>query len=1352
MGALLRRLAWIARKTVALQKDRRAGGDADAIMREEDALFEERQGLFKRVDWLAGQGSKLPAGAEDAAGYFHNEAEAEATRLTGNLPASTEGALHPAEPPKDTPAPRLDKRQTTVEQDDGRNLPPEAAPEPVPEALPDEPLPPGELARRNAVALELADSAYGHGAVRTSTIGRAWKKIMDVLRGARGATPELPAFPFARWNRTASVENRRRQLGRLVIRNRKAIAALRAGVERHKASKRAGLENDREKGWLAGRQAEIEQRERMQKIFEQKLADLRVTGRAYLNRIKEGQRELATSNDYVEKMAEEDLRGIVKPLVDAGKKTGWTAKEGEALRKAQERIRLLMAEGKKIPDALVERRNELQRRLEEGSPYFLFSRIIFFMDLQWRLQNLKDSAGNPIAVARGMNIGQVDAELARLGAVAGADKERLRMVTAAIGAHMGLVKRVATDMKDRGLMVMEHVENPFYFPHIVLERRKGERVEQRETRVERVRPDLAADFRGYLLEPVGSVSPIEGDYMRAMYHHLTQVGAHNQKEDIINDFYRSYDVMDEAREIARQLSTAENKVSWEQVFHTIYEPMGYVLHRHVDQNFFPVETIAPEKLAKALGELLEDHASVEAMLEGARGKPITVRSEDIMTVFQGMGRETLILPSPVSDALKGIQERANRPARDAMQSILGAALTTVKLWKLFTPGNHIRYELNNCVADAEKIIRDTPGTLRKFPQAAREVAEYFRTGKMNATLRSAVRLGVIDSVTAREVGNIANQPGFGAFETGVEKAHRELLAAVSAPGYAAIRGLAKLLGRDGPIGRANSKQISAFREGMTRYANFLNNLERIKNGARPEYGGSYWRDIDAMLDTRPGANDRAERQAATISRDTFVDYNNISEMGKHLRGRWVLFYSWIEGNFKYHANIMRNMRDVLFAPDYDRKWKTAKGLDDASMSAARKALKAVMTGAAPATLAARKAAGLGLKLAWFTSLAAMPYLLTALWNGRFPDEEDELSEEDKRRVHITWGRDANDNPSVTYLALASNDVLKWFGGERAAQAVMLYLTGKVSFDQAFHIFADKLGSDIANGPFQGVGPTVKVPYMLAARKQPHPDVTDQRNIPAHDLRRTVLSEITDRMTADFIERAINKEYYPAKDLREWAMQNVFQVRARDPLHWAYYGIKEKADDFMEARTGIAREPGANNSPDQQAIKNFRRAIFKGDPEQAARFHELLTTKYGYTVERLRATVKAMEPLAAIARENRREFYDGLDDAEKREVVRAYRYWGRLKEIEPHAVKLFPVKKSGETGRLLYANSARDISGYLSGLVAASAEQRKAAPEIDEQRAMEMLEAALSPKPQAAGSHKPARPSLPRPPSPWSRRQ
>ena len=156
---------------------------------------------------------------------------------------------------------------------------------------------------------------------------------------------------------------------------------------------------------------------------------------------------------------------------------------------------------------------------------------------------------------------------------------------------------------------------------------------------------------------------------------------------------------------------------------------------------------------------------------------------------------------------------------------------------------------------------------------------------------------------------------------------------------------------------------------------------------------------------------------------------------------------------------------------------------------------------------------------------------------------------------------------------------------------------------------------------KSVGPAQKTIYTVVSGKNPFPDVANQRNIPRYAMAQTVLGQMTDQFTADMVMRATNPDYYSPRSSWDSASQLVLQVRRRDPEQWAYYYIRDKATQWKQARHGVSREHGSYDSPDAEALRNFRRSIYAGDVEAAKRLYVRLLG-YGYTAQRFEQGIKA----------------------------------------------------------------------------------------------------------------------------------
>ncbi len=158
---------------------------------------------------------------------------------------------------------------------------------------------------------------------------------------------------------------------------------------------------------------------------------------------------------------------------------------------------------------------------------------------------------------------------------------------------------------------------------------------------------------------------------------------------------------------------------------------------------------------------------------------------------------------------------------------------------------------------------------------------------------------------------------------------------------------------------------------------------------------------------------------------------------------------------------------------------------------------------------------------------------------------------------------------------------------------------------------------------------------------------------------------------------------------------MLQVRRRDPEQWAYYYIRDKATQWKQAKTGVSREQGGYDSPDAEALRNFRRSIYAGDVEAAKRLYVRLLG-YGYTAQRFEQGIKASEPLAELSAKDgsRKAFVDGLSPYDRRMLDKAEAYEARLSALKVDARRLFPMEIKGfpvATERLI--RSFRDSPRY-----------------------------------------------------------
>jgi GNAT superfamily N-acetyltransferase/proteasome lid subunit RPN8/RPN11 len=987
------------------------------------------------------------------------------------------------------------------------------------------------------------------------------------------------------------------------------------------------------------------------------------------SRLRQFMKLIKRGTPRVWKEAADQVGDVVQPLLALG---ALDADVYARLGRLQARARQLREDGKPVPADITEEIGDINRKVMR-EPYGLFQKIALYLDLKWRVENLKDEQGNAIVQPAGINVDEINRRLDELKEALATNPHRAAIMNA-IKEHQRIVKAIAEDLRRRDLTLPEDLQNPFYFPHVVLGKHRDA--------LERVKLDTSEDFRGYLMKPVGSNRAIETDYAKAMYYHLVAVGSHNLRSDLVRDYLKPYDVMAEVKERAKELAKKYGRaVSWREAYATEYAKNGFALFHPDDRlPLHPEMTIDRDRLARRLGVALTEAPLQEQFAAlGLRG--IKILPEDIRETLGAGEQETWVLPETVAEALNGMLDRETRRRESLISRPIELAQKGWKLNILFAPWNYARYEFNNTTADLEKLLSADPAVFRLLPQAAREVRQFIEDGTGGRDVREAFKLGVLSSVTADELNDLAVLRQFERLKTQGDKL-----------GDIAKGASALFLG-----GKRSTVDVSRLREATFRYAKFKADLDRLRNGARPVYAGAYWRDIDAIGDSAPGAGDANHHKAAEISLATFGDYHNISVLGQELRRYLIPFYSWMEINFRYHANLFRNLADMAAARDLSAAEAAAAGARAAGVMAA--------------SFTRRAAVGVLLRL-------ALPYLAMVLWNstGDREEIEDELSEEDRRRFHIIVGRDDKGRAQVIYGATALADVMKWFGGPAAAQLGMDVVTGRTGLGDAVGQWFARFPRDFANNLFQ-VGPVPKAAYTAMAQKSTFPDVTDQRTIPANEVKWAILSQMTDQFTADMIRRAADKDYLAPRDMKDWAMQAILQVRKRDAEQWAFYEIKDKAADYLEQKTGRSRD-SQFNAPDQQVLRNFRRSIYRGDVENALRFYDRLI-ELGYTAERFAQSIRAQDPLSELPKDLRRGFVESLSPFERRQLDRAFSYYSRMSENRGDEKRLFPSERLSPAGRENYQPRHDRLREQLRTVETLTPEERR-------ERALKELNRSLRP--------------------------
>lgn len=946
------------------------------------------------------------------------------------------------------------------------------------------------------------------------------------------------------------------------------------------------------------------------------------------------------------------MHGFMRVPELAGLKSGDKAMFVEGLSRLRQATKWIQQQAAERVGHVVEPFTKIEDQKAFHAAYDLFRKKVAYSDLYFRSKidtggTAFDGTAKKVVLPYEMTEADVARRLMEIQRDIDASPDKPE-ITEAIKRHYTLVEEVRTDLEKRKMPMPEHLKNPFYFPHKILEFWDGN--------VANVAKRIRGDFRGYLIDPVGSIKGIETDYVKAMYAHMAEVMAHNERADLVQRYWIDpYDKMEEARQAFRDALQRNPRLNWEAFVERQYP--GYT--RMVADPNLPLrwETIiSPDAIMEKLGKDFTTSKDWQEKLAKMGIKITPEMVKEILTL--SADKERFLVPRQIKEAVQGVLKR-DQQAQDVgpLEHVVGPALTLWKQTILNAPWNLVRYQYGNVVGDLEKILTRDTRMVRYMSQALREVREYYKTNTPgNDKLREALKRGVLQSVSKSE---LQGGPGLLSWFKRTEnvKDWGDLPEMKQFQQFASTKTLPRLFAmmREKKLNPFWwSQDLSEVREATFRYAKYLADLDRIQKGEEPNYAGALRSEVRRLADPYD--------KAAKIARDTFVDYDMISPNGDGLRRHLIPFYSWMEGNFRYHINMFRNMGDMAREGEFFRGMKTGLPL-------------------------ATGAVGLLARL-------AIPWVAIQLWNNRDEDArkmEADLSAADRRKFHITLGRDSETGEvKVVYANTALADFVDWFSGQQAAGRLIDMMAGRSTFQQAIADFHTEAAKGVANKVVQGIGPAIKIPLTAVLSRNTFPDAFDSRPIPAYEWRHAVMSQF-DGTVANVIEGIVNKDFYAPKDFAGWAEQAILQVRRRDPAQWAYFGVKSDVDDWMDAK-GLASEAGVDSRMDAQVKANFRRAIYRGDIAGATQWYSRLLD-LGYTSERFNAMVSHQDPLGSLSKKFRQEYVSGLTDFQQEQLLKAYEYTARLREPSGDAQRalgrrLFPSEKASPESRERFMNDPR----------------------------------------------------------------
>ena len=518
-----------------------------------------------------------------------------------------------------------------------------------------------------------------------------------------------------------------------------------------------------------------------------------------------------------------------------------------------------------------------------------------------------------------------------------------------------------------------------------------------------------------------------------------------------------------------------------------------------------------------------------------------------------------------------------------------------KQWTLINPRRYFKYNLQNTSGDLDGVIAAFPKALKwKYLKPAfLELWDVtVRKGTPSAVFQEAAERGVLDGGwSISEVYDVQN----------------DIEGLLVKPGLSerTLRKIWKFLAKS-----------TTFRENFLRYAMYLAVREEIQT-ARQENPGRLNEDLMPLVGYGAGRIDQVNAitsdadRAAYIARESLGDYGAISVLGQKLR-KWVIpFWSWQEINAKRYYRIGSNIV------------ATQKGFGRAASLAA--------LGAKVGTRAAL----------WLTWRLMVYSVGTWMWNNLlFPDLEEELRDEDRRRLHLILGKSDDGEIIMLRMPGALSDLMGWFGYDDVLAALSHISKGRGTWRDVALAVVQAPISRLVNG----LTPTFKVPGEALAGRSFFPDVFNPRLI-RDGWRHLFRAVQVEPVYVWWLGR-------PSPGAGHVLMTTF--VDARHTGYSAYAKIRGEAYQWLRAVEGEEGAP-LYASRRGNAYFYYRMALKFKDTEAAVRYRQELR-RLKVKPDMMRAMLKRAHPLGMLTIRERRAFLRTLTPTEERSLERAIKWW------------------------------------------------------------------------------------------------
>jgi hypothetical protein len=289
---------------------------------------------------------------------------------------------------------------------------------------------------------------------------------------------------------------------------------------------------------------------------------------------------------------------------------------------------------------------------------------------------------------------------------------------------------------------------------------------------------------------------------------------------------------------------------------------------------------------------------------------------------------------------------------------------------------------------------------------------------------------------------------------------------------------------------------------------------------------------------------------------------------------------------------------------------------------------------------------------------------TAMWAAaqafnwlKFPDEEDDLPEEERNRAHITLGRDKNGKVLTFTRIGALGDFLQWFGLDAAPKLVTKWMRG----ERTMREIATEMAKSPVNVVVQSMTPYAKIPAELITGRSLFPDLFKPSTIrdPWLYLSRSV---------------GLENEYtaiagLPSKGYTE-SLKN-FLIYSTDPGQAAFSDMMEEKRMWLK-RQGKEHD-GFWLTPKANALYNVKLSMKYGDKEAFKKYLNEYWEAGGTPVDIIK-TMEKMHPLNGLSEADQRQFILSLNKDQQRKLALATEFHKKTL-INPNEVLTAPVVES-----------------------------------------------------------------------------